>query len=95
MTITYQVTENELGGKNIIRIGEDGAMAAIPSDPANSDYQAYLASLEAQMDNVTFVIVDGLEHAIIDRGNEEFTSMPKATYDAQKAAQSTTPKAGI
>jgi len=43
MKITYQVTKNELGGENIIRIGEDGAMAAIPSDPANSDYAAYLA----------------------------------------------------
>jgi len=42
------------------------------------------------MDNVSFVIDnDGNEHAIIDRGNGEFTSMPKAVYDAQLAAQST------
>lgn len=27
------------------------------------------------------------EHVIIDRGNGEFTSMPKAVYDAQQAAQ--------
>ena len=27
------------------------------------------------------------EHIIIDRGNGEFTSMTKATYDAQQAAQ--------
>ena len=40
------------------------------------------------MDNVTFVVLDGLEHAIIDRGNEEFTSMLKSTYDEQQAAQS-------
>ena len=33
------------------------------------------------MDNVTFVVLDGLEHAIIDRGNDEFTSMHKSTYD--------------
>ena len=45
------------------------------------------------MDNVTFMDVefDGVitTHAIIDRGNGEFTSMTKATYDAQQAAQAT------
>ena len=29
------------------------------------------------------------EHAIINRGNGEFTSMPKAEYDRQQAEQST------
>jgi hypothetical protein len=29
------------------------------------------------------------EHIIIDRGNGEFTSMPKAIYDEQQAALST------
>jgi hypothetical protein len=44
------------------------------------------------MDNVTFIeVTDSLtnevvEHAIIDRGNGEFTSMTKATYDAQQEA---------
>lgn len=38
------------------------------------------------MDNVKFIKVtemDGTEreHAIIDRGNGEFTSMPKSVYD--------------
>jgi len=37
------------------------------------------------MDNVTFIKVDVAgeiqEHAIIDRGNGEFTSMLKSTYD--------------
>lgn len=38
------------------------------------------------MNNVTFIKVTGIdgvevEHAIIDRGNGEFTSMPKSTYD--------------
>ena len=33
------------------------------------------------MDNVTFIEVDGKEHAIIDRGNGEYTSMLKLTYD--------------
>lgn len=28
------------------------------------------------------------EHVIIDRGNGEFTSMPKEVYDAQQANQS-------
>ena len=37
------------------------------------------------MDKVTFIEVEGVEHAIIDRGNEEFTSMLKSTYDAQQA----------
>jgi hypothetical protein len=47
------------------------------------------------MDNVTFIeITDSLtsevtEHAIIDRGNGEFTSMPKSEYDRRQAEQST------
>ena len=41
------------------------------------------------MDNVTFITVDEVEHAIIDRGNGEYTSMPKATYDDMQAALST------
>jgi hypothetical protein len=41
------------------------------------------------MDNVTFIKITGLdgvevEHAIIDRGNGEFTSMTKAHYEAQQ-----------
>jgi hypothetical protein len=36
------------------------------------------------MDNVTFITVDDIEHAIIDRGNGEFTSMLKSTYDEQQ-----------
>jgi hypothetical protein len=42
------------------------------------------------MDNVTFITDNqGNEHAIIDRGNGEFTSMPKAVYDTMQAEQST------
>jgi hypothetical protein len=46
------------------------------------------------MDKVTFVEVNNgfgemAEHAIIDRGNGEFTSMLKTTYDAMQAEQST------
>jgi hypothetical protein len=39
------------------------------------------------MDNVTFIVIEGVEHAIIDRGNNEFTSMLKSTYEAQQATQ--------
>ena len=37
------------------------------------------------MDKVTFIVIEGVEHAIIDRGNGEFTSMLKSTYDEQQA----------
>ena len=42
------------------------------------------------MDKVTFITDEqGNEHAIIDKGNGEFTSMLKSTYDEQQAEQST------
>jgi hypothetical protein len=42
------------------------------------------------MDNVTFITVSNIkgvevEHAVIDHGNGEFTSMLKSTYDELKA----------
>ena len=41
------------------------------------------------MDKVEFVKDhNGIEHAIIDRGNNEFTSMLKSTYDEMIANQS-------
>jgi hypothetical protein len=50
------------------------------------------------MDNVTFIEhTDSLtgevtEHAIIDRGNGEYTTMLKSTYDKQQAqAEQSTP----
>ena len=54
------------------------------------------------MDNVSFIKVteiDGVEveHAIIDRGNGEFTSMLKSTYEATLASElsnPSTPQAG-
>ena len=44
------------------------------------------------MDNVKFIeieLIDGSKetHAIIDRGNGEFTSMLKSTYDELQAQQ--------
>jgi hypothetical protein len=45
------------------------------------------------MDNVIFVEIETLggaeTHAIIDRGNGEFTSMLKSTYELEKEKQST------
>ena len=45
------------------------------------------------MDNVRFFTdeLDGSIHAIIDRGNGEFTSMLKSTYDEMIAAQANQP----
>ena len=44
------------------------------------------------MENVSFIKVAGMdgvevEHAIIDRGNGEYTSMLKSTYDEMIAQQ--------
>ena len=36
------------------------------------------------MDKVTYITVNEIEYAIIDRGNGEFTSMTKAHYEAQQ-----------
>jgi hypothetical protein len=44
------------------------------------------------MDKVTYITDEqGVEHAIIDRGNGEFTSMLKSTYDEMIAAQANQP----
>ncbi len=44
------------------------------------------------MENVSFVEIENIDgtkttHAIIDRGNNEYTSMLKSTYDEQQAQQ--------
>jgi len=45
------------------------------------------------MDRVTFIEIEEMgivqTHAIIDHGNEQFTSMSKAEYDRRQAEQST------
>ena len=48
------------------------------------------------MTNVTFIETENaagetIEHAIIDRGNGEFTSMLKSTYDEMIKAQEVKP----
>ena len=40
------------------------------------------------MDKVEFIEIDGVQHAIIDHGNEQFTSMPKSVYDATLVTES-------
>ena len=44
------------------------------------------------MENIKFIEIENsngeiIEYAIIDRGNGEFTSMPKSVWDAQQAAK--------
>ena len=53
------------------------------------------------MDNVTFIEIEQIgglpkEFAIIDHGNEQFTSMPKSVYDtlASELSNPSTPQAG-
>jgi hypothetical protein len=43
----YEKITNELGTELIKRTDADGQVWSIPLDPANSDYQAYLATLAA------------------------------------------------
>ena len=50
------------------------------------------------MDNVTFISVTGIdgvevEHAIIDLGNEQFTSMLKSVYDTLASESPAAPTA--
>jgi hypothetical protein len=40
------------------------------------------------MNNITIVTdSQDIEHVIIDRGNDEYTSMPKSVYDEQQAKE--------
>jgi hypothetical protein len=42
----YELIENQQG--TVVKATEDEKITWIPSDPANSDYQAYLAQLEGK-----------------------------------------------
>jgi hypothetical protein len=44
------------------------------------------------MDNITILVVEGVENVIIDRGNNEFTSMTKAHYEELEAAKAAAKK---
>ena len=50
------------------------------------------------MDNVKFIEIEAMgikqTYAIIDRGNGEFTSMLKSTYDAQQERLTENPTVG-
>jgi hypothetical protein len=39
------------------------------------------------MDKIEIIDIQGVEHVIIDRGNGEYTSMPKAVWDELEAAK--------
>ena len=45
MTITYKIISENNETTGIARSNEDGSVSYIPTDPANSDYRAYLATL--------------------------------------------------
>jgi hypothetical protein len=44
----YEIIESPYGEPTIRRTDADETVWSIPQDPANSDYQAYLAQLEAE-----------------------------------------------
>jgi hypothetical protein len=47
MAITYSTYTNESGLDFIVRTNENASISYIPCDESNSDYQAYLKSLES------------------------------------------------
>ena len=52
--MAYKILENNFMGevtKVIIKTEVDGCVTSIPTDPANSDYQAYLATLASESAN--------------------------------------------
>jgi hypothetical protein len=48
MNPTYEIITTPSGNTTINALYEDGRMLSIPSDPANSDYQAYLNKDKAE-----------------------------------------------
>jgi hypothetical protein len=49
--ITYSVIKNLTNNDIIKRLNEDGTESWIPTDPGNSDYQAYLEQLTTEGSN--------------------------------------------
>ena len=49
----YEIVEQENGNKVIKRTDDDGKIWWIPTDPANSDYQAYLNKDKPQVEHLT------------------------------------------
>lgn len=52
MEISYKVTKNSLDQTVIVRSNPDGSSTSFMADPANSDYQAYLKSLNEPSDKL-------------------------------------------
>ena len=52
----YQVIKNDFDEDIICRINDDGSITSFLADSANSDYQAYLASLEADQETPPAII---------------------------------------
>ena len=48
---TYEIVKDFFGVESIKRTDEDGSIWWIPMDEANSDYQAYLATLASELSN--------------------------------------------
>jgi hypothetical protein len=44
--VNYKLVENDDAPSYVVKTELDGKVWSIPCDPANSDYQAYLKSLE-------------------------------------------------
>ena len=53
MKYTYEKVTNDFGVELIKRTDENGLVAWIPLDPANSDYQAYLNPVEHLTEMIT------------------------------------------
>lgn len=49
----YTEIDTPSGGKCIVAEYEDGRVLLIPTDPANSDYQAYLNKDKPQVEHLT------------------------------------------
>ena len=47
----YRKETGLVGNEIIVRSNDDGTETWIPTDPANSDYQAYLATLASESAN--------------------------------------------
>jgi len=42
---TFSTSKDLNGSETIVRVNDDGSVDSIPTDDANTDYQAYLATL--------------------------------------------------
>ena len=49
--MNYEILNTNNSQTIIQRMNEDGSLTYIPTDPSNSDYQAYLATLASELSN--------------------------------------------